>query len=96
MSARVISNGDVCATPDYLAECRVIEAEVDPSLAALLAEQIRLADEVAAARRAIPRNHSVDGSFYDVAELTLGEIRTVMRVCGHKAVVITPDGVTYE
>ncbi len=90
MNAKAISNGAQCATSEYLRECADMEADAGPTDAA-----IALGDLVAAARRVIPREQSRDGSFYDVAELTLGEIRTVMRVCGHRAVTITADGVEY-
>ena len=90
MNAKAISNGAQCATGDYLRECADMEREN-----ARLDEAFQLAERVAAARRVIPREQSRDGSFYDVAELTLAEIRTVMRVCGHRAVTITADGVEY-
>lgn len=45
-----VSNGATCATPEYIRECVTIEADVDPPIAALLAEQIAHADNVARRR----------------------------------------------
>ena len=92
-----VSNGEACATGEYLTVLRAwFEADVDPALANELAEQIQRADDIATARRNVPRAHSGDAKFYHDDSMSVKVIRTIMRVCGHQSVTITRDGVTYE
>lgn len=62
-----ISNGAQCATAEYLRECVTIEADVEPTVAALLAHQIAEADN--AARRRANREQR-EAIARHVAELT--------------------------
>lgn len=67
------------ANPEYVAACAVDEHSVDDAIAE--------ADAIAAARRIVPR----DESTY-TADLTVTQIRTLMRVLGHRTVTIHRDG----